>query len=675
MPTLLPPNHTGVTRFTTGQGAATYATCPISFQNNAAWTIEFWCSLDALVDQMPMVTKGTEFMLASRGQTLYAALGGQTVPLVSQALLDTSIPYYICVIYDGLTMSMYLNGALAAQATTSANPPASSAQLTIGNGFYGEIQGLRLWTQAMNANILGQNQFNSFAAGTPSLAVQDDFTVTPPVDTSGNNIVPTLNQYARYLPFVPAGVLVTSSFCDPYNDGAVNPGGGQSPFSVSAWICPDINGGLMYIFTNGVAESNSGMTLGIGTDGKLFFQVGDGTVLTSSATLTDGVWVFVAVTWTPPAAGALYINGALDSSSAAMQLAGTLANGEPLIGAIASVGTQLPINSFDGQLQNVCVWNVALTAAQIAGYQTATPQTDPTCIAYYDFSQAPAQNQVSFNPVGLVSGAALAPAPVYTGGSMGARAEARAIAPNPAALAAEPPLEPMPDIDDEAFFAAAEAEYERFMGGFRISEEQRNFFRNLHSERLRQGREDFLNGVMADFNRVRIDVLDAGGARMTFVHADGTEEVISDGLFDACTLWCIQLLVAIVGALWLALGLAFNYSRFLQGMTNFFGTRINSIGIMPQLIATFRNGVTGQGIYTCLKLLYEYSLLTSIAKLSYQLIFSSLSWWTILSLAMRIVLLMSPTAVLEILWLVAQLAYSIYSIVQLLQQRPPGCLN
>lgn len=667
MPTL-PPNHTGVTRFTTSAGAATFLTSPISFQNNAAWTIELWCSLDALVDSMPMVSKGSEFMLASKGATLYAALGGQTVPLRSQALLATSIPYYVCVIYDGATMSLYLNGALAAQATTNANPPLTSTPLTVGNGFYGEVQGLRLWTQAMNASILGKNQFNDFPANTALLATQVDFTVSPPVDTSGHNLAPTLNDNAVYVPFVPAAVLVTSSFCDPYNDGAVNPGGSQQPFSLSAWIRPDIYGSRMYIFTNGVQESNSGVALGIGADAKLFLQVGNSIVLTSQAALADGAWVYVAATWSPPATGILYINGQQDSSSTGMTLAGSLVAGAPLVGAIASLGAKLPINSFDGLLQSVCVWNVALTAQQVVTYKDASPQADPACVAYYDLSQAPAQNQISFNPMGLVAGAALAPNPVYSGGGA-------TFARFPAAAAAAVPAEPLPAPDTDEFLVRADAHFAALLDRFDLTEEQRAFFQQAHSERLRAGQRDFLAGLVADCARVRIDDLGGGLARMTYVHPDGTEEVISDGDFDACTLWCIQLVVAIVGALWLALGLAFNYPKFLAGMTTFFGTRINTIGIMPQLTAAFRNGVTSQGIYTTLKLLFEYSLLTSIAKLSYQLVFSALSWWTILSLAMRIVLLMSPTAVLEILWLITQLAYSIYSIQQVVAQRPAGCLN
>ena len=663
MPTL-PPNHTGVTRFTTSAGAATFATSPISFQNNAPWTIELWCSLDALVDLMPMVSKGAEFTLASKGATLYAALGGQTAPLQSQSLLATSTPYYICVVYDGATMSLYLDGALAAQATTNANPPVSSTPLTIGNGFYGEIQGLRLWTQAMNANILGQNQFNDFPINTANLAAQVDFTVSPPVDSSGHNLVPTLNANAVYVPFVPAGALITNSFCDPYNDGAVNPGGAQQPFSITAWVCPDVNGKLMYVFTNGVEESNSGVTLGIDGAGKLLFQVGDSAVLSSQATLADGVWVFVAATWSSPN-GVLYINANQDSSSSAMTLAGSLASGEPLVGAIASVGAQLPINSFDGQVQSVCVWNIALTAQQVATYLTASPQTDPNCVAYYDLSQAPAQNQISFNPLGLVAGAALAPTPVYSGQQLLAR--------HPTAFATLTPAKPLPPVDSQAFLAESEAEFATFMDGFALTDAQRAFFRDLYATRLREGQRDLLAGVTADMARVRIDARPQGGSRMIYVHPDGAEEILYDGVFDACTLWCIELIVAIVGALWLALGLAYNYSSFLKGMTNFFGTRINAIGIMPQLTALFRNGVSSKAIYAALKLLHEYSLLTSIAKLSYQLIFSSLSWWTILSLGMRIVLLMSPTAALEILWLIAQLAYSIYSINQILGQRPPNC--
>jgi hypothetical protein len=227
---VLPPNHTGVTRFTTSTGAATFATCPISFQNNSAWTIELWCSLDALVDFMPMVSKGTEFTLGSKGATLYAALGGQTVPLQSQPVLATGVPYYVAVAYDGLTMSLYLNGALAAQATTNANPPLMSTPLSVGSGFYGEVQELRLWTAAMNSTYLGNNQFNAFPSGTSNLAAQVDFTVTPPADTSGNGVVPTLNANAVYVRFVPAATLATTSFCDPYNDEAVNPAGSQQPF-------------------------------------------------------------------------------------------------------------------------------------------------------------------------------------------------------------------------------------------------------------------------------------------------------------------------------------------------------------------------------------------------------------------------------------------------------------
>jgi hypothetical protein len=46
----------------------------------------------------------------------------------------------------------------------------------------------------------------------------------------------------------------------------------------------------------------------------------------------------------------------------------------------------------------------------------------------------------------------------------------------------------------------------------------------------------------------------------------------------------------------------------------------------------------------------------------------------VLSVGVRLLLMLSPCAPLEVLWLIAQLAYSVYSIYTIVQQRPQGCL-
>ncbi|KVO02068.1 hypothetical protein WK59_06575 [Burkholderia ubonensis] len=670
----LPPNHTGVTRFKASDGVCTLATVPLSFQNRAPWSIEVWFSLDALVDFMPLVGKNNEFTLATKGRTLYAAFANQLTPLQSAAVLETATPYYVSVIYDGQNMTLNLNGVVLAQATANVNPPASGNPLQIGGGFYGEIQGFRCWNYAVNVNTLSDNQWTDFPSGSRGLLAQVDFTVWPPLDSSGNGIMPSFSGSVAFAPFVPSVVLETSAFSDPYNDNLVNPGGDQTPFSVSAWICPYPIGDLMYIFTNGVAESNSGMTLAVNAAGNVEFQVGNGPTLTSESVLQNGAWVNIAVTWSNNV-GTLYINGTQDSTATNMGLAGMLAAGEPLIGAIASIGAQLPIASFQGFVQNVGVWKIALTAQQVTQYMTSSPQLDPNCLAAYDLSASPAQNLVSLNPTGLVAGAALLPTPV--GVSSYVPFQRPLARPAPLALALHagqnlPGATLATTLGGTAFLQQQVQDFDKFLGALPLSADQRAAFKSQFDAKLRQGQTDFLAGKLQNHMQCRIDALPNGVNRLVHLAADG-EHIVYEGTLSQCTLWCIQLVAAIVGALFTALGFALNYSKWLNGFTTFLGTRINSVGIMPQLAALFNNGVTSTGIYQAIKLLQEYSLLVPLAKLSWGLLSSAVSWWTILSVGIRILLIVSPAAPLEIAWFVAQLAYSIYSIAQIISQKPAGC--
>jgi hypothetical protein len=688
------PAAMGTTRFLTGAATTRIPVLPVSFQNQSPWTIELWFSADAITDAMTLVTRAGEFTLACDGGTLTAAMAGQTVPLVYPTTLARNIFWYVAVQYDGQTMSMYLDGALVAQATTSASPAATGNPLTIGSGFYGEIQGLRVWNYAVRSDVLADNQWNTFPSGTQGLLTQLDFTAWPARDTSGHAVVPTYSQGVTYQPFTPATALATNSFCDPYNDEAVNPGGTTAPFSVAAWICPTAITDTMFVFTNGIAESTSGMTLGVAAGGAVTFQVGNSPTLVSTGVLATDVWTHVAATWAADT-GTIYLNGAPDSTAATMTLDSTMAAGEPLIGAIASSGTQLPINSFQGFMQSVTVWNTALTQAQIQQAMAApSVQDDPTCVAEYDLAFAPAQNIVSLNPVGLVAGAAMRDVPLSaqvatpglraaTPGLRAGTAEApqRADgAPQPSGSAARTVYTPRqsaaqireflgsPEVIDSAI-----DEYERLLGASPLTAVQRTALRAQFERKLRAGQVDFLANQPNIGVNCRIERCANGHNRLIHIHEDG-ETVVYEGELSACVLWCISLIVAVVGALFTALGLACNYTRFLSGYTTFLGTRINSIGLMPQLTALFSGGVTASKIFTSLKLLHEYSLLIPLVKLSWGLLSQSVTWWTVLSVGVRLLLMLSPCAPLEVLWLIAQLAYSVYSIYTIVQQRPQGCL-
>ncbi|HEX8527664.1 LamG domain-containing protein [Allosphingosinicella sp.] len=675
VPAALPANNTGVTRFVAGNAYATIPITGLTFQNQAPWTIEAWFSLDALVDNMTIFGKTGEFTLGTAGSSLTAFVQGQFAPLVSDPLLVTGLPYYACVIYDGQTMSLFLNGALVAQSSVAANPAATSNPLALGsgnppvlgNGFYGEIQGLRLWNAAMNPQIITNYQFSHFPASTTNLLTQLDFTTTPPTDSSGAGIVPVLGASAVYVPFVPAVTMAVNSFCDTYNDASVNPGGSATPFSVAAWICPSLANlsGPMFVFANGVQESNSGATLAVNASGRIEFQVGDSPILTSTAVLADGNWAYVAATWSG-GNGALYINAIADNSATNMALAGTLAAGEPMIGAIASVGAKLPISSFQGQIQSVCVWSTALTPAQVHQYMTMSPQLDPNCVAFYDLSRPPVQNQITLNPVGLVSGAAVAP----TGIQASAASVFSELRPH---LTQALPPAPSAPIGSTEFFAEHESLFDTFMTGFDITEAQRSYFAGLFATRLREGHRDVLNGTHPALLNCRIESLSGGGSRLVHIAADGTEIELFRGDVDPCAMWFAQLVIAVVCALQAAYGLAVSAQTFFQqGAGAFLGTRV--LPIMPRLAAIFQGGVTPQAIWAAILLLNKYQLLMPLLTLSYQTVLAALSWWTILSLGVRVLLVMSPSAPLEILWLVAQLAYSIVAVqTAYTTGRPDNC--
>jgi hypothetical protein len=586
----------------------------------------------------------------------------------------------VSVIYDGVNMTLSLDGAQMDQTSVPSSPAASGNPLVIGGGFYGSIQGFRAWSGAVNVNVLSDNQWTDFPSGTAGLLTQLDFTVSPPADSSGQQITPAFAGSFSYVPFVPCGVFETSAFADTYNDGLVNPGGSASPFSINAWVCPQSLGSPMYIFTNGVAESSSGVTLGVNAAGNVELQAGASPVLTSQAVLTAGTWVNIAATWSDNV-GTLYVNGVQDNSASNMTLGSTLATGEPLVGAIASVGAKLPISSFQGFIQNVNVWNIALTAAQVAQYMTSSlqsvpnPQSDPNCVGAYDFSGPPAQNLVSLNPTGLVAGAALVSCPV----TMNAVLAFQQVVSRPASLSSAPHAgQPIPSgpqavtLSSMGFLQQQLRDFDGFLGTMPLSALQRATFRAQFEAKLRQGQMDFVSGRLKNHLQCRIDQLPNGVNRLVHLAADG-EHVVYEGALSDCQLWCIQLVAAVLAALYTAFGFALNYSKWLNGFTTFFGTRINSIGIMPQLAALFRNGVSANNIQQAVQLLQEYSLLVPLAKLSWSLLSASVSWWTVLSVGMRILLIVSPAAPLEVAWFVAQLAYSIYAIQQVVSARPGNC--
>jgi hypothetical protein len=670
------PAITGETHFLNGEARAILPEVPICFQDKRPWTIELWFSADALTDNMTLVAKADEFSLSIDNGRLFAALMGQTTPLKGMLALSIDEFYHVAVIYDGMNMSMLLNGALLAQATTEASPAATGHPIAIGGGFYGQIQGFRAWSMAISSQALSDNQWNDFPPKTLGLLAQLDFTVSPPMDSSGRSVVPKFTGGMKFLSLVPAVVLDANAFCEPYNDYGVNPAGSNLPFSITAWVCPSYIGETMYIFSNGLDETASGMILYVDAHGHLVFQVGAASSpsLISLASLQADAWYYLAVTWAN-GMGSLYVNGVLDKKEAGMRLDGSMQYGEPLIGAVASEGAELPISCFRGLIQSVAIWKVALTAELVLQYMDVTsnnPQTSDYCVADYELGIEPAQNTITFNPVGLVAGARVDSIPVQP--PFGFAASPRCATAVPLQEAGAPGSPPQEEwakkLGSPEFIDQALKEYEEFLSTLALTDRQREAFLAQFRDKIRGGQGEFLAGRMG--GRCRIDRLGNGINRLMYIDHEG-EHMVYEGNLSPCVLWCITLIAEILGALLTAFGFAITWTKYLNGFTTFLGTRINNIGIMPQLVALLNAGISANTIYKTMKLLHEFSLLIPLARLSWGLLTKAVSWWTIISVGARILLCFTPIAALEIAWLVAQLAYSVYRIITVWHERPQGC--
>jgi hypothetical protein len=673
-----PLAQSATTAFTSSAGSFTCGNLSqISFQGSSTWTVEAWVYLDALLDQMPLLSRSGEFLLATQGAQVYVQCAGRTPALLSEPVLAARTWTYLAVAFDGATLSLYVNGQRVATSTPVGDGVAPGDQpFTIGGGFYGQMESVRLWNAYVPPGQLYENQWTDYASGTIGLVAQLDLTQNPPVDTSGNGVVVTASGAGlEYVTFTPAVVLTTGAFVDTYEDGSINPAGQAQDFSVMAWVCPTTVGGAMYVFTNGPSGGDAGVFLSVLPSGTLQLQVGNSTPLTSNAVLDEGEWTSVAATWeSATGTGTLYVNGTQDSSLSGMTLAGTLAAGAPLVGAVSEPPGNFPVDGFEGYIQQVSVWNVALTADQVQTYLAEPATGADGCVAAYDFTLDPAQDQVTFNPVGLAGGAALT---VVQSPSPETAASPQAMAVRPRSRLGRDDWGVVHEVDEALLSDASHAglveDYRGFVAGLGVDAERAAELERRFTANLERARADARAGTYRAPLRATawqregqsFITLEAGGERV---------DVAAEGL-DPCTTWAVTFLITIGGALFSALGFTLSLNKVSAGLTTLLGTRINSIGLLPQLSAVFQGGVTASTIWKSLQLLYEFKLLFPMAKLLWQGVQASVSIWTVLSVGGRLLLLLGPSAPLEVALFVAELGNSVYSVATQWNQRPAGCLS
>jgi hypothetical protein len=158
---------------------------------------------------------------------------------------------------------------------------------------------------------------------------------------------------------------------------------GRTQVSIQAWVRPETNAGLGTIVGNYNYPSNiNAMQMMLRRDGAnytFWLDSGSGyTAVTAVGSVAINTWQHVTGTWDGTTMR-IYVNGVLTNSAAKT-------------GTIPSKTTSFSIGSnfserFDGDIDEVRLWNKALSAIDIMNTMNCEAQTQPELVAYYKFNQ------------------------------------------------------------------------------------------------------------------------------------------------------------------------------------------------------------------------------------------------------------------------------------------------
>lgn len=158
---------------------------------------------------------------------------------------------------------------------------------------------------------------------------------------------------------------------------------GKTKVTIQAWVRSETNSGLGTIVGNyNYPTNNNSMQMMLRRDGANYaFWLDSGSGYTS----VSAVGSVVLNTWQ-------HVTGTWDGTTMRIYIDGILANSSAKTGVIPSRTTSFSIGSntserFDGDIDEVKLWDMALTATDIMNTMNCEAQTQPELVAYYKFNQ------------------------------------------------------------------------------------------------------------------------------------------------------------------------------------------------------------------------------------------------------------------------------------------------
>jgi Concanavalin A-like lectin/glucanases superfamily len=336
--------------------------------------------------------QGYELFVNSGSGISFQRIAGST-STVSATAPTLNAWSHVAATYDGTTMRLYVNGSQVGSAASALSPLDNLAALRIGNsaagtdGWAGDLDDVAVYGSALSAAQL-QNHFRCGhryrdvilgTAGLQSYWRLGEVSGVTAFDSKG-----TANGTLNGPSFGGAGATthpndaLTLDGVDDYVDfGDVHDFAGTSSFTLEAWINRTTLGEAdkwRWILTKqSIVDPRDGWALVVapndsGSGQRLWFsRINAGTehVALSTTVTAANTWYHVAATY-DGSTMRVYVNGVLEGSTAsAMSLPNTTF---PL--RISSAAPP-SVHRFPGRLDEVAVYNVALSGAQVREHYAA----------------------------------------------------------------------------------------------------------------------------------------------------------------------------------------------------------------------------------------------------------------------------------------------------------------
>ncbi len=346
------------------------------------------------------------------------ATPGLNHPISGVTPIVNGIWYHAAVSYDGTTWRLYLNGVLETQVVVGQPVRSDSIQHaglgtnidSVGSAagfFHGALDEVRIWNFARSATQIRADLNSELTSGTGLVARWglDDapgVTVADSLLTAPGTIVGAGSSFVASAPFdLAACENLTNAMLrfDGTNDHVTFGDAAElklATFTVETWFNRTAAGvsnttgtggilNLVPLVAKGAPQAegsnvDANYIFGINTAGNVIaadFEEGVGGAslglnhpISGVTPIVNNIWYHAAATY-DGATWRLYLNGALEATLAVNQPVRSDSIQRASIGTMLPSGTAAPLGFFAGLMDEVRIWNVARSQAEIqASYQT-----------------------------------------------------------------------------------------------------------------------------------------------------------------------------------------------------------------------------------------------------------------------------------------------------------------